>query len=177
MGEVSGWLIPSSTRIPRVPRSGQDYCFAGLSTYLFLTGNAIPVHPYVNLGANVSRHRVCVCRAGEHIGTVDVVEYEWGTNAQHLLAGRNSAGNASAAGGTGYGVVICADCVYAGASVEPLLASLCEVGDHIDVFVRAYPSGRRDAAQGGSHAAFGGGGVWAPPTTHIVGNIQQIFAV
>ena len=57
-----------------------------------------------------------------------MVEYEWGTGAQHLVTGRKGAGKAGAAVGTGYGVVICADCVYAGASVEPLLASLCEVG-------------------------------------------------
>eukprot|EP00903_Cladosiphon_okamuranus_P012218 g11458.t1 len=65
----------------------------------------------------------------EHVGKVDVVGYEWGTDAQHLLTDQNSAGNPSAAGITGYDVVICADCVYAGASVEPLLASLCEVCD------------------------------------------------
>ena len=58
------------------------------------------------------------------------MEYEWGTDARHLAAGRkgNGAGNASPARGAGYGVVVCADCVYAGTSVEPLLASLCEVG-------------------------------------------------
>ncbi len=51
-----------------------------------------------------------------------VVEYDWGADAEQLLpVGGGSAGS------YGYDVVICADCVYARASVEPLLASLCQV--------------------------------------------------
>lgn len=66
---------------------------------------------------------VCLCApTGKSVGTVDVMEYDWGTDAHHILAGRNSVP-------TGYDVVMCADCVYARASVEPLLASLCQVGD------------------------------------------------
>lgn len=94
-------------------------------------------------------NRLRVYPAGERVGTVDVVEYEWGTDAQHLLNGRNGAANASAAGGAGYGTVICADCVYAGTSVEPLLASLCEVGGYT-VGWFAYPRVGRAAQQGGS---------------------------
>lgn len=90
-----------------------------------------------------------------------MVEYEWGTDARHLLTGRNSAGNASHAGGTGYGVVICADCVYAGASVEPLLASLCEVGGFVGAFARV--SKRRACwipNTGGPNAAYSTAVVW-----------------
>lgn len=52
------------------------------------------------------------------------MEYDWGTDAKRLLEGRNSSGSCD---GTSYDLVICADCVYASASVEPLLASLCQV--------------------------------------------------
>lgn len=99
--------------------------------HVLLAGNVIPVHASWTPVKSFSRNFSRVSPAGERTGTVEVVEYEWGADAQHLLAGRNSAGNANATGGTGYGVVICADCVYAGASVEPLLASLCEVGNFI----------------------------------------------
>lgn len=51
-----------------------------------------------------------------------VVEYDWGTDAQELLERRRVS-----SGGAGYDLVICADCVYARSSVEPLLASLCQV--------------------------------------------------
>lgn len=62
--------------------------------------------------------------SGTCAGTVDVVEYDWGTDAKHLLQRRKSSGSGD---GTSYDLVICADCVYASASVEPLLASLCQV--------------------------------------------------
>ncbi|CAB1110416.1 unnamed protein product [Ectocarpus sp. CCAP 1310/34] len=66
-------------------------------------------------------------------GTVDVMEYDWGTDAKRLLEGRKSSGSGD---GTSYDLVICADCVYASASVEPLLASLCQVcGDNTVVLV------------------------------------------
>lgn len=51
-----------------------------------------------------------------------MVEYDWGTDAQELLDRRRVS-----SGGIGYDLVICADCVYARSSVEPLLASLCQV--------------------------------------------------
>lgn len=51
-----------------------------------------------------------------------MVEYDWGTDAQELLERRRVSG-----GGIGYDLVICADCVYARSSVEPLLATLCQV--------------------------------------------------
>lgn len=53
-----------------------------------------------------------------------MVEYDWGADAKELLAGRRRASNAP-----GYDVVICADCVYARASVEPLLESLRQARD------------------------------------------------
>ncbi|CAM9588829.1 unnamed protein product [Ectocarpus fasciculatus] len=66
-------------------------------------------------------------------GTVDVVEYDWGTDAKRLVEGRKSSGRGD---GNSYDIVICADCVYASASVEPLLASLCQVcGDKTVVLV------------------------------------------
>lgn len=52
---------------------------------------------------------------------MEVVEYDWGADAHNLLAGRNGGVPA------GYDVVMCADCVYARASVEPLLESLLQV--------------------------------------------------
>lgn len=111
-----------------------------------------------------------VCPAGERTGTVDVVEYEWGTDVQHLLAGRNSAG------GSGYDVVVCADCVYAGASVEPLLASLCEVGDLSGAFLLAYVSKRRACRPTTwvyLDAAFGSGAITVLPAMHIVNKVQK----
>ncbi|CAM9144956.1 unnamed protein product [Pylaiella littoralis] len=61
------------------------------------------------------------------IGNVEVVEYDWGADAHNLLAGRNGGVPA------GYDVVMCADCVYARASVEPLLESLLQVCDESTV--------------------------------------------
>eukprot|EP00904_Undaria_pinnatifida_P014254 jgi/Undpi1/995/HiC_scaffold_10.g04459.m1 len=74
------------------------------------------------LEANVKRclsstKRTCV-------GAADVVEYDWGTDAEELLERRTVS-----SGGIGYDIVICADCVYARSSVEPLLATLCQVCD------------------------------------------------
>lgn len=57
------------------------------------------------------------------------MEYEWGTDAQRVLPNANNAAG-DGHNGPDYDVVICADCVYAGASVEPLLASLCQVISH-----------------------------------------------
>lgn len=54
------------------------------------------------------------------------MEYEWGTDPGRVLGGATSTVG-SDANGTDYDVVVCADCVYAGASIEPLLASLCQV--------------------------------------------------
>ena len=51
-----------------------------------------------------------------------MVAYDWGTDAQELLERRRVSSD-----GIGYDLVICADCVYARSSVEPLLASLCQV--------------------------------------------------
>lgn len=60
---------------------------------------------------------------GKSLGTVEVVEHDWGTDAHHLFSAGRNHGDVPA----GYDVVMCADCVYARASVEPLLESLCQV--------------------------------------------------
>lgn len=65
----------------------------------------------------------CVPPTGNNLGTVAVVEHDWGTDAHHLFSVGRSGGD----GPAGYDVVMCADCVYARASVEPLLESLCQV--------------------------------------------------
>lgn len=68
----------------------------------------------------------CSLPTGDRAGKVHVVEYEWGTDPERVLASANIAADDSA-DAPDYDVVICADCVYAGTSVEPLLASLCQV--------------------------------------------------
>ncbi|CAN0437214.1 unnamed protein product, partial [Scytosiphon promiscuus] len=59
----------------------------------------------------------------ECAGKVRVMEYEWGTDAERVLDSVNTA-TVDGTNGSGFDIVICADCVYAGASVEPLLESL-----------------------------------------------------
>ncbi|CAN0274141.1 unnamed protein product [Scytosiphon promiscuus] len=71
----------------------------------------------------------------ECAGKVQVMEYKWGTDAERVLDGVDTAA-VDGANGSGFDVVICADCVYAGASVEPLLESLCQVcGENTVVLV------------------------------------------
>lgn len=59
--------------------------------------------------------------SGTCVGAVQVLEYDWGADAKELLVGQRHANDAP-----GYDMVICADCVYARGSVEPLLESLCQ---------------------------------------------------
>lgn len=62
-----------------------------------------------------------------------MLEYDWGADAKELLVGRRHANDAP-----GYDMVICADCVYARGSVEPLLESLCQAR-HLGLLVENIP--------------------------------------
>lgn len=79
-------------------------------------------------------HTRLTLMAGTH-GAVDVAEYSWGHDVRGLMAYRSNHDESkpgiavSTDNDKGFNVVVCADCLYATSSVEPLLFSLRQVND------------------------------------------------